>query len=360
MNGSYGLLSIIASVFFLEFVSFIFLPAAFITIIISSFSGVFLKCIHLFEWLIVAFNKANILFSFNFPSLFHQILYYTGIIFLIINYMKKKRLLFPLLIVSYSIILSLIVPVNPFVTKVVFLDVGQGDATYIHSGSCNILIDTGPPDDYDTVLNFLQGENIFSLDALIITHFHDDHFGEARDIIDTISVSHLYANKESDAFPEISVLEVGNEIQCGNLQFLVLHSNVFSSNENNNSVVLFAHIGTDNYLFLGDIEAEEETKMLSYITEDIDIIKVAHHGSDTSSTSAFLDVVQPKIAIISVGENTYGHPSESIIDGLLESNIVTFRTDNEGTVEIIYIFNGKMRFITHFMFVLSTAKRQLL
>lgn len=111
----------------------------------------------------------------------------------------------------------------------------------------------------------------------------------------------------------------------------------FAKNENNTSIVLLLRYGHHRALFTGDIEKPtEETLVRAQADLKADILKVAHHGSRTSSTESFLRAVRPSLAVISVGENSYGHPREEVVSRLLHMNIDVRRTDREGTIEVIW------------------------
>jgi len=345
MNECWGAISPVSSLFFLMLVSYVFLPLSIMTVMIPQVSGLYGFMISGFEKLLHLFSAINPKINFNFPSIIMVFSFYFGLFLFIKALILKKKRMLSFTILFYSILFSILAAMNPFVSKVVFLDVGQGDSTYIQSGSCRILIDTGPSDEFDSVISYLHGENVYRLDALVLTHFHSDHYGEAIDILNTMQVDHLYANKSNELFPTIEVLSVNDQFSCGNLEFEVLHANTSNANENNNSLVLYTKILEDDYLFLGDIEESEELNLISSENQSIDVMKVAHHGSETSTSIFFLDVFQPDIAIVSVGKNDYGHPSQSVLDRLNEKKIMTYRTDDSGTVTITYYFGIQFRLI---------------
>lgn len=360
MNGGYGLLSIFLSILFLEIITFVLLPLSFMTVIIPPMGGVYSFVIQLFIGSIEELSKLNPWIEFQFPTLEYTILFYLGAIILMIYVISKKRLTLPLSMIIYAIFFSLIHPVNPLVTKVVFLDVGQGDATYIQSPGCRLLIDTGKKDDFDSLIEYLKGENVHSLDAIFITHFHADHYGELDDILNMFEVKNLYASHFHSSFPNIAILNQGDTIHCGHLTFDVLHSDTASSNENNNSLVLSTFIGEDRYLFMGDLEEVEEKLIPQEMLPKVDVLKVGHHGSDTSSSAQFLSLIEPIIAIISVGENDYGQPSNTVLSRLKQIESVVFETKIHGSIKIHYYSIIDLRIITRFNFEDGVLSQRLL
>ena len=350
LNGSFGLLNIIYNVIFVYIVSFLILPLAFITFFIPGIEELFILTIKGFESLINFSYQANYYLSFYFPSDINKLIYW-GIIYLIIINVKNNVIRIFKLISIYFIILVLEIYINRSLTYVRMLDVNQAEAIHIHSKNCDMLIDTGKTDDYNSVINYLRHKNISKIDYLVITHQHEDHYGEAIDIINNIEVKNLLVNSYfpilSD-FPQI-ILNQDDEFICGDINFINLNYYHFQE-ENNNSIVLFGKIGNDNWLFTGDIEEEVEIEIINKYLFDIDILKVAHHGSDTSSVFEFIDNYNIKYALISVGENNYSHPNEEVLRRLKLNKIKVFRTDESGTVTFYYLPVGDFHIVENYYF----------
>ncbi|MDT8336286.1 MAG: DNA internalization-related competence protein ComEC/Rec2 [Candidatus Izemoplasmatales bacterium] len=336
LNGSYGLMNIFYNVVFVYFVSFLFLPLSFIILVFPELTKLYQSLINLFELLVNFSYEVNYYLEFSFENNILKVLYWLSLLGLFINYKNGKKRIFTFSAV-FILTLSIYSQNYNYFNYVRILDVNQGDAIHLHSNKCDILIDTGYADDYDGVLNYFLHENIKEIDILILSHIHSDHFGEANDILKNIEVKKLIVNKYNKKvnYNNQIVLKKDESIKCGDIVLQNLNKSN-SENENNNSMVLYGKIGNDNWLFTGDIEVEVEQETLKNYTIDIDVLKVAHHGSTTSSTEEFLDFLTPKYALISVGKNNYKHPDEEVLKRFSRRNIEVFRTDIEGTITFYY------------------------
>ncbi len=337
VNNSFGLIFILANLFFILYVSYILLPLTFITFFFPVFEQIYVFFIKIFELGVGLFSNLNRLIYINFPSIIHKIIFWFILYMLIVNIknLKKQLQYISLMIALFISTLYLNYPSNRFVRV---LDVSQGDAIHIHDNDCDMLIDTGKPDRYDNLISYFKGNNTKEIDILVITHFHSDHYGELEDIITNLNVKIVYLN--NSAYTNITnyeILSEGTCFSCGNSNFQVLSADTGDSNENNNSIILLGKIGSDKYLFMGDTEKDIEQRIIEKYDLDIDILKVGHHGSNTSSTNEFLKAINGEIALISVGEfNNYGLPADDVIQRLYNHGYQTFRTDELGSVTIYY------------------------
>ncbi|MFA7076158.1 MAG: MBL fold metallo-hydrolase, partial [Candidatus Izemoplasmatales bacterium] len=188
-----------------------------------------------------------------------------------------------------------------------------------------------------SVINYFNKHNIKTLDALIITHNHDDHNGEALDILSNLDVKMLVVNSILTSYGDYSqiVLREKDELKFGDITLVNLNE-FHDENENNNSLTLYGKIGNDYWLFTGDIEKAVEEEIINKYDLKIDVLKVAHHGSKTSSTKNFINKIKPDNAIISVGLNNYNHPDKDVIKELTDNRINVFRTDMSGSVMFYY------------------------
>lgn len=227
-----------------------------------------------------------------------------------------------------------------------YLDVGQGDSTFITINGSNMLIDSGNAQDGYYIVQFLKAQNIDKIDYFILTHCDEDHIGGAYKILDEIQIGTLYMpNKENDtqtyerllnAIERNNVnvdktLKASKETQyaIGNANWKVLSVDA-KNNLNDSSIVIELDYGNNKYLFMGDATTRvEETVEWN----EVDVLKVAHHGSNSSTSQLFLEKIKPKYAIISVGkDNSHNLPDIDIIERLKNNNIKIYRTDENNTI----------------------------
>lgn len=290
---------------------------------------------------------------------------------------KSNKLNLRILKITFLIILIFIIAfnLNNYYSelKINFIDVGQGDCTLIITPKGKkIIIDGGEGNsgqyDYgeNVVLPYLLDKGIMKIDYLIVSHCDSDHIGGLFAVLKNIKVEKIIISiqaeesKQLDDLMEIAkkknieviVLEAGNELKLDKeIKMEVLwpvRNDLIKDNVlNNNSLVLKISYNEFSILFTGDIEelAEKEIiKIYDEIELNATILKVAHHGSKTSSTEEFLEAVQPKIALIGVGkDNKFGHPSEDVITRLNNLGTNIFRTDENGEISIYISNNGKLR-----------------
>ena len=231
-----------------------------------------------------------------------------------------------------------------------FLDVGQADANVIELPNGELmLIDAGLSGSSEEIIQYIQDLGYDEIDYVVATHPHADHIGGMAEVIDAFQIGNIYMPRAvSTSKTYENLLEViqdkGLTIKTGKIGVKVLEEEDLSiemfapvgddySNLNNYSIVLKIIYGDVSFLYTGD--AEEEN--LEEITGDIeaDVLKVGHHGSDTSTSKDFLEKVQPEYAIISVGEgNSYGHPASSTIELLKEYTNHIYLTNENGTVVV--------------------------
>lgn len=227
-----------------------------------------------------------------------------------------------------------------------FLDVGQADSILIQNGDANMLIDAGNNEDGKKLVSYFQSLGIESFQYVIGTHAHEDHIGGMDDIIDNFDIDTFYM---PDAITTTATFEsvldsleakniafqtpsIDSIFKLGNATIDVLYVGTDDSDLNNTSIVLKLTYGNTSVLFMGDAEKEVET-IIEKKDISADVLKVGHHGSNTSSSKTFLEKVNPSYAIISVGTgNSYGHPSNTTIQNLENQNIQIYRTDENGTI----------------------------
>lgn len=236
-----------------------------------------------------------------------------------------------------------------------FIDVGQADAALLVCGEEAMLIDGGNVADSSLVVSYLEGLGIDHLDYVFCTHAHEDHVGGLSGPLNTCTASRVYApvtDYDSKAFRDfakytaaqgldIEVPEVGDTYPLGSAQVTVLGPVQAYSETNNTSLVLRVDFGETSFLFTGDMERAAEADLLEAGTDlSATVLKVGHHGSDTSTSYPFLREVMPAYAVVSVGEgNSYGHPSADTLSRLYDAGTTVYRTDELGTV--VAVSDGK-------------------
>ena len=235
-----------------------------------------------------------------------------------------------------------------------FIDVGQGDSILLQSGEQNILIDAGDNASGAAVVAYLRAQGVRSLDLVIATHPHADHIGGLSEVLTNIPVRRVIDSGQvhtTQTFLNyLRLLEAKNiPFETPAMQRIELAANVelrvigplrAYDNLNDGSVVVMVTAGTVNLLFTGDMESEAERDLLQAGGLTAAVLKVGHHGSNTSSTTDFLRAVSPRVAIISVGaDNSYEHPSAATLARLREVGADIYRTDRHGT--IVLMTNGK-------------------
>ena len=230
--------------------------------------------------------------------------------------------------------------------KVYFFDVGQADSMLIQNNGENMLIDAGNNEDGEMLVNNLKTLGVEKIDYLVGTHPHEDHIGGMDDIINNFSIGKIFmpnvttntktfedvldAAKNKDL--QIETPKIGDEFTVGSANCSVVYVGDDKENLNLSSIIIKLNYNNLSYLFTGDAEAEIENKI---DVGKINILKVAHHGSDTSSSEKFVKETAPEVAIILVGkDNSYGHPSDEIIKRYEEVGSKIYRTEEVGNIFI--------------------------
>lgn len=226
--------------------------------------------------------------------------------------------------------------------KVYFFDVGQADSIFVMSSGECMLIDAGNNADGKLIVKQLENMNIDTIDYVVGTHPHEDHIGGLDDVINNFKIKNVLMPKKTTTTKtyedvlkaikntnlKIKTPKVGDIFYVGMAKCEVMGIENDAENLNENSIIIELTYGDKKFLFTGDAEVANE-KLRSW--DDIDVLKVAHHGSRTSSSEEFLEQVKPEYAIISCGQdNDYGHPHKEVIGRL--KGVKIYRTDKEGTI----------------------------
>lgn len=243
-----------------------------------------------------------------------------------------------------------------------YIDVGQGDSSLIIYKDKNILIDTGNIDSSKKLLNYIDRLRIDTIDLLVITHQHMDHMGGSNTLISSKKVKNIMMPKlpkrllpTSNYYKSLLNLIIKNNINVidpskinvykhEDFIFEILSNrNKDYKNINDWSIVVKLSYKNKNFLFTGDCEKESENDLLlNRNSLNSDVLKVSHHGSNTSSSNEFLKLVSPTYSVISVGKNNnYGHPDKMVLDRLKQYSQFIFRTDLDGNI-IFYLYDGNL------------------
>lgn len=241
-----------------------------------------------------------------------------------------------------------------------FIDVGQGDCTLIRCGETEILIDAGEQEAGDTVVQYLQGQRIRSLDYVIATHPHSDHIGGLPRVLREVPAEHVLVSDipEADLPTTASYERFLDAVEQASLTLeIVSPGDRFTLDQgavleilgplgtdykslNNYSVVARLTYGDNSFLFTGDMEEKAEKELLAAQSlAPVDVLKVGHHGSSTSTKKKFLEAVTPAMAVIECGDNSYNHPNANTVKRLEDYTDKIYRTDLLGT--IVMVANGR-------------------
>ena len=361
-----NILSIFLNIFFVPIVSSIIFPLSLITFLFPFFNNLFAILINIFELLSITFSKIdNFIFIMSKISTLFIIIYYI-IISITLYFLSKNKY-------KYIVSLMFIFVIHYNITifnkglEITYIDVGQGDSIFIKfpNDKSNILIDTGGKVTYGNLKNnysvgknivdYLKSMGIRKLDYLIITHGDFDHMGDSLYLIDKFKVENVIFNCGEFNVLEKELIKVLDEkkikyyscikeLNIDNNKLYFLQTKKYD-NENDNSNVIYTEFNGYKFMFMGDAGVEKEKDILDkYNLANIDVLKVGHHGSKTSSSKEYIDEIKPKYAIISVGKNNrYGHPNKEVLNNLDNSKI--YRTDQDGSI-MFKIKNNKLKIET--------------
>ena len=249
---------------------------------------------------------------------------------------------------------------------VAMIDVGQGMSVLVQDGGADVLVDCGSESVQDAperIIRALQSRGVYSLDTLVLTHLHEDHISALETVIDSFSVGEIVFGAGSPMVQNTaSVISLAAQkgiamrtvkpqqdqtLRLGESTMTVFcaPSLQIADEENNRSLLVRIDRGSSSLLLTGDLEREAEERLLkdadkAVLLSDVDVLQVAHHGANTSSTPAFLLQSMPAIALISVGENAYGHPAGEVLERLESLDAHIFSTRENATIELSTVGDG--------------------
>ena len=349
-------LGIILNIIYIPFVSYILFPLSLVTVLFPSLDNILYMFISYFEKITDFFSNIKFLsFSICKMNIFLIIIYYIIFIYIL---KRKKKLIYKIIIAIIS--LTFLINNGRIVNnEVSILDVGQGDSSLIRLKNKNILIDTGGNINYDISKNILipyfKSVGIKKIDYLVLTHGDYDHMGEAINLVENFKVEKvifncgLYNDLENELIEVLDKKKIKyysciKELNIDNNKLHFLQTKEYD-NENENSNVIYTELNGYKFMFMGDAGVEKEKDILEkYNVSKIDVLKIGHHGSKTSSDKSFIDEMNPKYSVISVGKNNrYGHPNKEVLNNLDNSKI--YRTDQDGSI-MFKIKNNKLKLKT--------------
>lgn len=349
-----NIISILLNIILVPIISIIILPLTILTYIFPILDSILYLFTNTLETISLFISKINITkIIFPKPSLLIIVLYY--IIFLL-SYQNKKYF-------YLNIILLIIIYIYPYLNsnfEVVMFEVGEADCHLIKYpyNKNTILIDTGK-NEYkikNEVIPYLKSIGIKKIDYLIITHGDLDHIGGSITLINNFQVKNVILNKgtftdlEKELIKNLNKKKIPYQININKINIsnhtIYLLNNTKYNNENDNSIITYFTYQKYKFLYMGDASITTEDNLLeNYNLNNISILKVGHHGSNTSSSKDFISQINPSISLISVGENNiYHHPNKEVINNLSKSRI--YRTDINNMVKLTINSKGILKVTT--------------
>lgn len=349
-----NIISILLNIILVPIISIIILPLTILTYIFPILDSILYLFTNTIETISLFISKINITkIIFPKPSLLIIVLYY--IIFLL-SYQNKKYF-------YLNIILLIIIYISPYLNsnfEVVMFEVGEADCHLIKYpyNKNTILIDTGK-NEYkikNEVIPYLKSIGIKKIDYLIITHGDEDHIGGSITLINNFQVKNVILNKgtftdiEKELIKNLNKKKIPHQININKINLsnhtIYLLNNTKYNNENDNSIITYFTYQKYKFLYMGDASITTEDNLLeNYNLNNISILKVGHHGSNTSSSKDFISQINPSISLISVGENNiYHHPNKEVINNLSKSRI--YRTDINNMVKLTINSKGILKVTT--------------
>ena len=357
LNYQINLLSIIYNILFFTVVCYVIYHLSFIALFAGFIDNLLYKIIYLFEYVNVSLCKINC-FKINVP---HYNLYLLIIMYLMLFlFVYKSKYKYLIMYVLTILIIRVLIYFDNY-SYIYFIDVKQGDAILYLSKNRNksVLIDTGGIKNndylYSNLVTFFESIGVYKIDYLILSHGDYDHMGEAINLVKNFKVEKVIFNCGSYNELEQELIKVLDkkkipyyscikELNINNNKLYFLQTKEYD-NENDNSNVIYTELSGSKFMFMGDAGINKEKDILEkYNISNIDVLKVGHHGSKTSSSKDFINEIKPTYSIISVGKsNRYGHPNKEVLNSLNDSKI--YRTDEDGSI-MFKIKNKKLNIET--------------
>lgn len=336
-------------------ISLLIYPLSLITLIIKPLDHILFIILEILEKLSFICNNINVDITLKHINIIVIILYYLIILYTL--YKLKSKQIKGLIILTLIIILHHNINYFDNTNSLTMIDVGQGDSILLKlaHNQGNILIDTGGQLSYNNekpydlaqnkIIPYLKSEGINKLDYLILTHGDFDHVGMSINLLKKFKVNKILLNSNNDNSLEKQIINYSKKhhikhkkIKQETLKMQKITLNFLNSqksfNENDDSLIIYTKIKDQNILLMGDAEEKRENYILNtYNLPKVDILKVGHHGSNTSTSLKLLNKIRPDISLISAGKNNlYGHPHKQTIENLKNSKVLITKID--GSIKI--------------------------
>ena len=349
-NYELNLLSILNNLINVPLITFVIYPLSILTFILKFLEPIYNLAINLLEFI----NNLSSIFSLNIivpkVNIIFYLIYYIFIYLYIESNNKKFILIACLYLLSFKL--------TPFIDHnnyVYYLDVSQGDSSLVIYNDQVVMIDTGGISNYNVSsgsIKLLKSLGYYHIDYLILTHGDFDHMGDSIYLLKNYKVKNVVLNNDSlneletNLIKELKTKKIKyyqnvKTIPISNNNIAILNTKEYD-NENDNSNVIYIELNGYKFMFMGDAGVDKENDIIKrYNISNIDVLKVGHHGSNTSSSKNFINKINPKYSIISVGKNNrYGHPNKEVLNNLENSKI--YRTDDDGSI-MFKIQNNKLK-----------------
>lgn len=352
-NYELNLLSILNNLINVPLITFVIYPLSLLTFLLKFLEPIYNLTINLLEFI----NNISSIFSLNIIVPKVHIIFYLIYYLLIYLYIESNNKKYILIACLYLLSFKL----KPFIdcnNYVYYLDVGQGDSSLIIYNDIVVMNDTGGTSNYNVssgCIKLLKSLGYSHIDYLILTHGDFDHMGDSIYLINNFKVKNVVLNNDSFNELETNLIKELKKKKIKyyqNVEKIPISNNIITilnteeyDNENDNSNVIYIELNNYNFMFMGDAGVDKEKDILErYNISNIDVLKVGHHGSKTSSSKSFINKINPKYSIISVGKNNrYGHPNKEVLNNLDHSKI--YRTDEDGSI-MFKIKNNKLKIET--------------
>ena len=352
-NYELNLLSILNNLINVPLITFVIYPLSLLTFLLKFLEPIYNLTINLLEFI----NNISSIFSLNIIVPKVHIIFYLIYYLLIYLYIESNNKKYILIACLYLLSFKL----KPFIDRnnyVYYLDVRQGDSSLIIYNDIVVMNDTGGTSNYNVssgCIKLLKSLGYSHIDYLILTHGDFDHMGDSIYLINNYKVKNVVLNNDSFNELETNLIKELKKKKIKyyqNVEKIPISNNIITilnteeyDNENDNSNVIYIELNNYKFMFMGDAGVDKEKDILErYNISNIDVLKVGHHGSKTSSSKSFINKINPKYSIISVGKNNrYGHPNKEVLNNLDHSKI--YRTDEDGSI-MFKIKNNKLKIET--------------